>query len=129
MEGYHGDLLDQARANDDFRRVVTTTAHTQLVLMTLPPGEEIGSEIHKDIDQILIGIEGSGTSVLEGVERPFARGDAVVVPQGTRHNFVNTGSEPLRLVTIYGPPDHRPGTVHHTRADAEQDEADVPPGS
>jgi mannose-6-phosphate isomerase-like protein (cupin superfamily) len=129
MEGYHGDLLDQARANDDFRRVVTTTAHTQLVLMTLPPGEEIGSEIHKDTDQILIGIEGSGTSVLEGVERPFARGDAVVVPQGTRHNFVNTGSEPLRLVTIYGPPDHRPGTVHHTRADAEQDEADVPPGS
>ncbi len=128
MEGYHGNVMDQARANDDFRRVLATTEHTQLVLMTLAPGEEIGAEVHSGVDQILIGIEGSGMSVLDGVERPFGRGDSVVVPQGARHNVVNTGSEPLHLVTVYGPPDHRPGTVHHTRAESERDEADVPPG-
>jgi mannose-6-phosphate isomerase-like protein (cupin superfamily) len=116
MESYRGDLLDQARANDDFRRVIATNPHTQLVLMTIPAGGEIGSEVHAGIDQILIGIEGSGKSVLDGEERPFQPGDAVVVPPGVRHNFVNTGSEPLRIVTVYGPPDHPPGTIHHTKA-------------
>jgi mannose-6-phosphate isomerase-like protein (cupin superfamily) len=128
MDGYHGDLFGQARANDDFRRVVSTSEHTQLVLMTIPPGGEIGSEVHPDNDQILIGVEGRGRSVLEGEERPFEPGAAVVVPAGRRHNFVNTGAGPLRLVTVYGPPDHRPGTVHHTRADAERDAGDLPPG-
>lgn len=125
-QSYHGYLADQARASDDFRRVIATNTHTQLVLMTIPAGGEIGSEVHAGVDQILIGMEGSGTSILDGVARPFARGDAVVVPQGIRHNFVNSGLEPLRLVTIYGPPAHRPGTVHHTKADADRDEADVP---
>lgn len=123
---YHGDLLDQARANDDFRRVVVTSQHTQVVLMTIPSGGEIGSEVHAGVDQIFIGIEGNGRLVLEGVERPFTQGDAVVVPQGARHNFVNYGPEPLRLVTVYGPPAHRPGTIHHTKADADLDEADLP---
>lgn len=125
--GYHGDLFAVARTNDDFRRVLSTTRHTQLVVMTIPPGGEIGSEVHEGIDQTLIAIEGSGTSVLDGEERPFGAGYAVVVPQGARHNFVNTGAEPLRIVTVYGPPDHRPGTVHHTKVDAEQDKGDVPP--
>jgi mannose-6-phosphate isomerase-like protein (cupin superfamily) len=129
MGGYHGDLFEQAHENEDFRRVMATTQHTQLVLMTLRPGEEIGSEVHTGTDQILIGIEGSGRSMLDGVERPFAGGDAVVVPQGVRHNIINAGSEPLRLVTVYGPPDHPPGTVHHSKADAERDEADAPPGT
>ena len=120
-------MFAAARANEDFRRVLATTKHTQLVIMTIPPGGEIGSEVHDGIDQVLLAVEGSGTSVLDGAETPFAAGHAVVVPEGTRHNFVNTGETPLRIVTIYGPPDHRPGTVHHTKADADRDESDVPP--
>jgi mannose-6-phosphate isomerase-like protein (cupin superfamily) len=126
-QAYHADVFTAARTNEDFRRVLATTKHTQLVVMTIPPGGEIGEEVHDGIDQVLIALEGGGTSVLEGVETPFAEGHAVVVPEGTRHNFINTGSTPLRIITIYGPPDHRPGTVHHTRAEAERDSSDVPP--
>ena len=126
-QAYHGDVTAAALANDDFRRVLATNKHLQLVIMTIPPGGEIGSEVHSGIDQILIGVEGRGTSVLDGERRPFARGDAVVVPQGVRHNFINDGPGPLRLITVYGPPDHPPGTIHHTRADADRDEGDVPP--
>ncbi len=104
-----------------------STKHTQLVVMTIPPGGEIGSEVHEGIDQVLIAVDGSGTSVLDGEQRPFVAGDVVVVPEGTPHNFVNTGDGPLRIATIYGPPDHPPGTVHHTKADAERDERDKPP--
>ncbi|GAA2511001.1 cupin domain-containing protein [Pilimelia columellifera] len=125
--GYHGDLFGAARASDDFRQVLATAAHTQLVIMTLPPGGEIGAEVHHGIDQILIAVDGAGESVVDGVKRPMREGHAVVVPEGVEHNIVNTGDRPLRLVTVYGPPDHRPGTVHHTRADAERDELDVPP--
>lgn len=124
---YRGSLFDQARTNQDFRRVISTTAHLQLVVMTIPSGGEIGAEVHEGIDQVLIALEGSGTSILEGQEEPFTVGDVVVVPQGTRHNFVNSGDAPLRIVTLYGPPDHRPGTVHHTKQDAAADKADVPP--
>jgi mannose-6-phosphate isomerase-like protein (cupin superfamily) len=127
MSGYHADLFGAARANEDFRRVLYTTKHTQLVVMTIPPGGEIGAEVHDGIDQVLVALSGSGTSVLDAAERPFGAGDVVVVPEGTRHNFVNGGSEPLRIATIYGPPDHAPGTVHHTKADADRDERDLPP--
>jgi mannose-6-phosphate isomerase-like protein (cupin superfamily) len=126
-EAYHGDVFGEARKSEDFRRVLATGRHTQLVIMTIPPGGEIGSEVHEGIDQVLIGIDGSGMSVLDGVETPFSAGDAVLVPEGTRHNFLNTGTDPLRIVTVYGPPDHAPGTVHHTKADADRDESDVPP--
>lgn len=124
---YVGDLFGELRANPHFRRVLCTTEHTQLVIMTIPPGGEIGTEVHHGIDQVLIAIEGSGNSILGGVVRPFAAGHAVVVPEGTEHNFVNTGTGPLRLVTVYGPPDHRPGTVHHTREDADRDSGDIAP--
>jgi mannose-6-phosphate isomerase-like protein (cupin superfamily) len=127
MNGYHADVFDAVRLNKDFRRVLYTTKHTQLVVMTIPPGGEIGSEVHQGIDQVLIAVAGSATSVLDGEERPFTVGDVVVVPEGTRHNFVNHGAEPLRIITVYGPPDHAPGTVHRTKADAERDEGDVPP--
>jgi mannose-6-phosphate isomerase-like protein (cupin superfamily) len=127
MSGYQADLFGETRANEDFRRVLYTTKHTQLVVMTIPPGGEIGQEVHHGIDQVLIALGGSGTSVLDGRESPFTTGDVVVVPEGTGHNFINRGSEPLRVATIYGPPDHAPGTVHHTKADAERDERDVPP--
>jgi mannose-6-phosphate isomerase-like protein (cupin superfamily) len=128
MNGYHANLFGEARDNEDFRRVLHTTKHVQLVVMTIPPGGEIGEEVHDGIDQVLLALSGSGTSVLEGQKRPFARGDVVIVPEGTRHNFVNNGSEPLRIATLYGPPDHAPGTVHHTKADADRDNHDKPPG-
>jgi mannose-6-phosphate isomerase-like protein (cupin superfamily) len=123
---YFGDILTAARDNEAFRRVLSTSPHAQLVLMTLRPGEEIGEEIHQGNDQVLFAVEGSGESVLEGSKRPFSAGYLVVVPAGTRHNFINTGSQPLRLVTLYAPPDHRPGTVHETKAQAEADERDYP---
>jgi mannose-6-phosphate isomerase-like protein (cupin superfamily) len=123
---YFGDILAAARGSDDFRRVLSTSPHVQVVLMTLRPGEEIGEEVHHGNDQMLFAVEGSGESVLEGSTRPFSAGYLVVVPAGTRHNFINTGSQPLRLITIYGPPDHRPGTVHHTKAEAEEAEPDYP---
>ena len=126
-EPYRGDLFGQVNANGDFRRVLATTEHTQLVAMTIPAGGEIGEEVHDGIDQVLIALDGTGTSILDGAKSPFTAGDVVVVPQGVRHNFVNDGDRPLRIATVYGPPDHRPGTVHHTKADADRDEADVPP--
>jgi mannose-6-phosphate isomerase-like protein (cupin superfamily) len=126
-ESYRDALFARVRDNDEFRRVLATTGHLQLVVMTIPPGGEIGEEVHEGIDQILIAIEGTGTSILEGAKAPFTAGDVVVVPEGTRHNFVNDGATPLRLATVYGPPDHRPGTVHHSKREADQDEGDIPP--
>lgn len=123
---YFGDILAAARENAAFRRVLSTSPHVQVVLMTLRPGEEIGEEVHHGNDQVLFAVDGSGESVLEGSTRAFSAGYLVVVPAGTRHNFINTGSQPLRLITIYGPPDHRPGTVHETKAQAEADESDYP---
>lgn len=128
QRGYHGDLFGAARVSDDFRRVLSTTAHTQLVIMTIPPGGEIGAEVHDGIDQTLVVVEGDGESVVDGVKGALAAGYAVVVPEGAEHNIRNTGDAPLRLVTVYGPPDHRPGTVHRTKQEADRDEGDVPPG-
>ncbi|MEV4518180.1 cupin domain-containing protein [Dactylosporangium sp. NPDC049525] len=126
-EPYQGDLFEEVRSNEDFRHVLHTTRHTQLVIMTIPAGGEIGEEVHEGIDQVLIAVDGRGTSILDGRKQPFTAGDVVVVPEGTRHNFVNDGDGPLRIATVYGPPDHRPGTVHHTKAEADHDEGDVPP--
>lgn len=123
-EPYRGDLFTIARDSDDFRRVLATTTHTQLVVMTIQPGDEIGAEIHDDVDQVLIAVEGAGESIIDGVSQPFVAGDVAVVPQGADHNFVNTGTEPLRLVSVYGPPEHPAGTVHPTKADADRAEAE-----
>jgi len=113
------DIVDLAKENDAFRREVITGKHTQVVLMTLQPGEEIGEEVHEEHDQTLVFVEGEGEAILEGQAGPVTAGDLTFVPAGTRHNFRNTGSGPLRLYTIYGPPDHEPGTVHQTKAEAE----------
>ena len=124
-------MPDLAEHNDDFRRVLWTGEHTQLVLMTIPAGGEIGGEVHEDNDQILVFLGGTGEALVEGEARSVMAGDVVVVPAGSEHNFVNTGGEPLRLATVYGPPDHAPGTVHHTKAEADAAEAagqDQPPG-
>jgi mannose-6-phosphate isomerase-like protein (cupin superfamily) len=107
-------------ANNEFRRVLYTTSNCQLVLMSLKPKEAIGAEVHK-LDQFFRVEEGTGEAVLDGVSSVIGNGFAVVVPAGTRHNIINTGTVPLKLYTLYAPPNHRDGVVHHTRADAEAD--------
>jgi mannose-6-phosphate isomerase-like protein (cupin superfamily) len=124
-------MSDEAARYENFRTVLSTAEHTQVVAMTLQPGEDIGAEVHPDNDQVLIFTEGSARADVGGETREVGAGDLVVVPAGTRHNFTNSGSGTLRLLTIYGPPDHAPDTVHRTKADAEAAEAkgeDQPPG-
>jgi mannose-6-phosphate isomerase-like protein (cupin superfamily) len=120
MKGYVQDLESLAVKNNDFRRVLYTAEHCQLVLMALKPKEEIGAEVHK-LDQFFRIEEGSGEVVLDGVRTAIRAGFAVVVPAGVNHNIINTGSVSMKLYTIYAPPNHRDGVVHHTRADAEAD--------
>ncbi|MFA5841609.1 MAG: cupin domain-containing protein [Candidatus Paceibacterota bacterium] len=110
--------------NNTFRTVLYTAKHSQLVLMSLLPNEEIGEETHS-LDQFLRFEKGAGKVILDGIESVVADGDAVLVPAGTRHNVVNTSSDaPLKLYTIYSPPDHKEGTVHATKADALADTHD-----
>jgi len=108
-----------ATENPDFRRVLWTGEHTQLVVMTIPPGEEIGQEVHETNDQLLTFVSGVGEARIEGEKREVVAGDLVVVPAGSRHNFVNTGPQPLVLYTVYGPPEHPDGTVHRTKKEAD----------
>jgi mannose-6-phosphate isomerase-like protein (cupin superfamily) len=120
MKGYVQDIESIANRNEDFRRVLYTARHCQLVLMALKPQEEIGAEVHK-LDQFFRVEQGSGEAVLDGVRTEIKAGYAVLVPAGARHNIINTGTGPLKLYTIYSPPNHRDGVVHRTRADAEAD--------
>jgi mannose-6-phosphate isomerase-like protein (cupin superfamily) len=117
--GFCDDIEDLTEANEDFRRVLYTGQHLQLVLMTLQPGEEIGEEVHPDRDQFFRIEEGEGAVDIDGRENKVEDDIAVIVPAGARHNVRNTGSEPLRFYTIYGPPEHKDGIVHATRAEAE----------
>ena len=119
-KGFVQDIEDLAVKNTEFRRVLYTAKHCQLVLMALKPKEEIGAEVHK-LDQFFRVEEGTGEAVLDGVRTAIKAGFAVVVPAGAKHNIINTGSAPLKLYTLYSPPNHRDGIVHHTRADAEAD--------
>jgi mannose-6-phosphate isomerase-like protein (cupin superfamily) len=120
MKGFVQNIEDLAVKNGEFRRVVYTAKHCQLVLMSLKPKEEIGAEVHQ-LDQFFRVEEGTGEAVLDGVRTPIRAGFAVLVPQGANHNIINTGTGPLKLYTIYSPPNHRDGVVHHTRAEAETD--------
>ena len=120
MKGYVQNIESTATANNEFRRVLYTAQHCQLVVMALKPSEDIGEEIHQ-LDQFFRVEEGAGTAVLDGVSTPITAGFAVVVPAGTRHNIVNSGAGPMKLYTLYSPPNHRDGVVHHTRADAGAD--------
>ena len=113
------DIFELARASGDFRREIVTGPQSQVVVMTLEPGEEIGEESHDDADQILLFVEGEGEAVLDGATSPVAAQQLVLVAAGTRHNFRNTGPRPLRLVSVYTPPEHAPGTVHRTKAEAD----------
>jgi mannose-6-phosphate isomerase-like protein (cupin superfamily) len=120
MKGFVQDIEDLAGKNAEFRRVLYTAKHCQLVLMALKPKEEIGAEIHK-LDQFFRVEKGNGEAILDGVRTPIQAGFAVLVPAGTKHNIINTGTGPLKLYTLYAPPNHRDGVVHHTRANAEAD--------
>lgn len=118
MKGFVQNIERLAVDNDDFRHVLYTAKHCQLVVMSLKPKEEIGAEVHK-LDQFFRVEEGSGEAVLDGVRTAITAGFAVVVPAGAKHNITNTGDVPLKLYTLYSPPNHRDGIVHHTRAEAE----------
>jgi mannose-6-phosphate isomerase-like protein (cupin superfamily) len=113
------DILQEARNNEAFRREILTGEHEQVVVMTIPPGGEIGDEVHPDTDQVLTFVDGTGEARLDGETTEVEPNDLVFVRAGTRHNFVNTGDRPLRLITIYAPPEHDPGTVHQTKAEAD----------
>jgi len=120
MKGFVQNIEDIAVKGEDFRRVLYTAKNCQLVVMALKPKEEIGMEVHT-LDQFFRVEEGTGEANLDGVRTAIGAGFAVLVPAGTNHNIINTGNAPLKLYTIYAPPNHRDGVVHHTRAEAEAD--------
>jgi mannose-6-phosphate isomerase-like protein (cupin superfamily) len=113
------DILQAARGNEAFRREVMTGEHEQVVVMTIPPSGEIGEEVHPDTDQVLVFVDGQGEARLDGESSNVGPNDLVFVRAGTSHNFINTGDAPLRLITVYAPPEHEPGTVHQTKEEAD----------
>ena len=121
MPGFNKDIVALAKQNEFFRQEILTNEHSQLVLMSVQPGDDIGEETH-DVDQILVFVSGSGEAVLNGQKSNVAENSLVVVPAGTLHNFINTGTTPMKLFTIYSPPEEEPGTVHKTRAEAQEAE-------
>lgn len=121
MKGYIKNIEELTAENQNFRQVLYTAKNCQLVVMALKPKEEIGMEIHQ-LDQFFRVEAGMGEAILDGVHTPIKAGFAVLVPAGAKHNIVNTGSVPLKLYTLYAPPNHRAGVIHKTRAAAEQDD-------
>jgi mannose-6-phosphate isomerase-like protein (cupin superfamily) len=124
MKGYCDNIERLTVENEHFRRVLYTGKNLQLVLMTLPPGCDIGEEVHDDRDQFFRIEEGSGIVYIDGAPNRVEDDFAVIVPAGARHNVVNDGDRPLRLYTIYGPPEHKDGTVHPDKEAAERDHDD-----
>ena len=120
MKGFVHDIETIATENDEFRRVLYTARNTQLVVMSIPPKGDIGAEVHK-LDQFFRVEAGTGSVVLDGVTTAVRAGYAVLVPAGATHNIINTGTGALKLYTLYSPPNHRDGVVHHTREAAEAD--------
>lgn len=115
---------EEVKANTNFRKVLLTGAKSQLVVMDIPPGGEIGEETHEHVEQTLYFLSGSGEAILDGVTSMIGGGDALIVTPGTRHNVVNTGTTSLKIATVYAPPNHIDGRIHRTKADADADEAD-----
>ena len=125
MKGYVTTIEKETEKNADFRRVLYTGKYSQLVLMNLKLGEEIGEETHTDVDQFFRFEQGEGKVTIDGVEHSVKDGDAVIVPAGTWHNIINNSkTKKLKMYTIYSPPNHPPGTIHKTKADAEKAEAE-----
>ena len=122
MKGYVANIEEESKNNANFRKVLYTGKNSQLVVMSLLPNEEIGSEVHT-VDQFLRIEEGTGVAILDGVEHPIGDGFAIVVPAGTEHNIKNLSSEKMmKLYTVYSPPEHKDGTIHPAKADAMADE-------
>jgi mannose-6-phosphate isomerase-like protein (cupin superfamily) len=117
------DVLAEAKANPYFRQEKVTLTDSQVTLMSVPPGGEVGEETHHDVDQVLIFTAGSGKAILDDVESPILPGSLYAIPKGTKHNFVNTGEEDLKIISVYSPPEHPVGTVHKTKAEADAAEA------
>jgi mannose-6-phosphate isomerase-like protein (cupin superfamily) len=116
---FNKDIVALAQQNAYFRQEVVTGRHSQVVLMSLPPGGEIGEEMHPDVDQVLVFVSGEGKAIVNGEQSPVAAQSLCFVPAGTTHNFINTGTSDLKLYTVYAPPEHAPGTVHRTKAEAD----------
>lgn len=114
------------KENTNFRKVLITGAHSQLVVMSIPVDSDIGEEVHSGTDQLLVFVAGEGRAVLNGKERGVKKHDVVFVPAGTVHNFINAGDKELKLYTVYAPPEHPEGTVHKTKHDAEESEKRQP---
>lgn len=122
MKGFVDNIEKLTTENSNFRKVLYTGKYMQLVLMTLKPGEEIGAEVHEDHDQFFRVEEGSGEVIIDGQRRSIKDDDAIIVPAGARHNVVNNGNQPLKLYTLYGPPEHRDSVIHSTKAEADASE-------
>ncbi len=121
MKGYVTNIEKATKENENFRKVLYTAKNSQLVVMSLKPGEEIGMEVH-DLDQFIRIEKGDGKAVLDGVEHEIEDDYAIVIPAGTNHNIINTGDKEMKLYTVYSPPEHRDGVVHSTKAEAEEGE-------
>ena len=119
MKGFIDDIEKRTEDNRAFRRVLYTGKHMQLVLMSLQPGEDIGEEIHDEVDQFFRVEQGKGEVLIDGRTTKVESATAIIVPAGARHNIRNTGEKPLQLYTLYAPPEHEDGTVQVTKADAE----------
>ncbi|MDE2188122.1 MAG: cupin domain-containing protein [Patescibacteria group bacterium] len=123
MTPFYENIEKLTLENNDYRRVLYTGLHSQVVLMSVAPGDEIGMEVHH-VDQFLRFESGVGKAIIDGDEFALKDGTAVLVPAGANHNVINTGKKPLKLYTVYAPANHIEGTIHHTKADADKDEAD-----
>ena len=118
---FQANIKELALDNENFRKVIHTGENSQLVLMSLKPGEEIGEETHDGVDQILFFVDGDGKAVIDGHTESITIDDVVFVPAGTLHNFINTGDSDMKLYTVYSPPEHPDGTIHATKEDAMQE--------
>ena len=123
MKGYVTNIEKLSLENENFRKVLYTDKNSQLVLMSLLAGEDIGEEVH-DVDQFLRVEKGTGTAILSDIPHDLADGSVIIVPAGTKHNIVNTGADEMKLYTLYMPPHHKDGVIHKTKADAEADTTD-----
>lgn len=123
-ENYRANIVNETQKNESFRRVLFTGQNSQLVVMDIPPGGEVGAETHPYTEQTLFFLSGTGEGELNGKKFPVGPGDVIVVVPGTEHNFRNTGTQALKMYTVYAPPNHIDGRVHATKADADADTAD-----
>lgn len=123
MNGYITNIEEETLENNDYRRVLYTGNYSQLVLMSIESGDEIGAEVH-GLDQFIRLEQGSGKAILDDTEHEIAADDAVVIPAGTEHNVVNTGEETMKLYSIYSPPEHKDGTIHENKEDEQEEHFD-----